>query len=66
MYAQIWVFSKRGGGGVSTKPKVLGHFLFALKQSKENKCQCAQRLKTIKNVFLKFLLNNFGKSEKSA
>ena len=41
-----------GGGGVPAEPKVLRHFLFALKQSKANK--------------LKFLLNNIGKSEKSA
>ena len=54
------------GGGVPAEPKVLRHFLFALKQSKANKCQCAKRLKTVKKFFLKFLLNNFGKSEKSA
>ena len=59
-------FFQKGEGGVSTKPKVLRHFLFALKQSKANKCQCAKRLKTVKKFFLKFLLNNFGKSEKSA
>ena len=52
--------------GVPAEPKVLRHFLFALKQSKANKCQCAKRLKIVKFFFLKFLLNNFGKSEKGA
>ena len=52
------------GGGVPAEPKVLRHFLFALKQSKANKCQCAKRLKTVKKFFLKFLLNNFGKKWK--
>ena len=51
-------------GGVLAEPNVLRHF-FALKQSKANKCQCAKRLKTL-NIFFLFLLNNFGKSEKSA
>ena len=44
------------GGGVSTKPKVLRHFLFALKQSKANKCQCAKRLKTVKKNFFEIFV----------
>ena len=54
-------FFPNRGGGVPIEPKVLRHFLVALKQSKANKCQCAKRLKTVKKNFLKFLLNNFGK-----
>ena len=44
-------------------PKGLSHFFFALKQLKANKYQCEKRLKTVLNFCLKFLLNNFGKSE---
>ena len=51
----------REGGGVSTKPKVLRHFLFALKQSKANKCQWAKMLKTVKKLFLKFFVKEFWK-----
>ena len=40
-------FFPKGGRGFSTKPKVLRHFLFALKQSKANKCKCAKKLKTV-------------------
>ena len=47
--------SKIGGGGLAD-PKVLRPFLFALKQSKANKCKCAKRLKTAKKLFLIFLL----------
>ena len=52
------------GGGVSTKPKVLRHFLFALKQSKANKCQCAKRLKTVKKNFFEIFVKLFWKKVK--